>query len=99
MITMDLWPGETRAPHRGDRLGTTKTLYYVLHARKVNRRDPATCPRFALKVARADDLTDGTRNALLRSACRRNGSYLYEFKWYPRKKKAISFENYMKAKV
>lgn len=82
-------------PQRGDRMRTTKTLYYVLHSRLVKRRVEDAVPRAMLFVEKADDLEQETRNALLRSAVRRRGSYLYRFAWYPRKKKKMTFEQYM----
>jgi len=97
MITMDLH-GSERAPHRGDRLRSPGTLYYVLSALPVVRRDPSACRRYKLHVAKAQDLESKTRRALLWSACRRDGSMLYEFTWHPRKKKRLTFEQYMGAR-
>ncbi len=95
MITMDI-SGPERAPHRGDRLRSPGTLYYVLSAIAVERRDPIACRRYKLRVAKARDLDSKIRNMLLRSACRRDGSMLYEFAWHPRKKKHFTFEDYMR---
>lgn len=94
MIMMDL-QGNERAPHRGDRLRSPKSLYYVLSAVPVTRRDPQACRRYKLRVARAEDLDSKMRNALIWSACRRGGSMLYEFTWFPRKKKSRTFEQYL----
>lgn len=95
MITMDIY-GDSRAPHRGDRLKSPKTLYYVLSALPVRRRDPNAVRQYRLRVARAQDLESPTRSALIWSACRRGGSELYEFEWKPRNKKKLTFEQYMR---
>lgn len=94
MITMDI-RGPERAPHRGDRLQSPGTLYFVLSALPVVRRDTTACRRYKLRVAKAEDLDSKTRHALLWSACRRDGSMLYKFTWYPRKKKRRTFEQLM----
>lgn len=83
---MDMLDGAPH-PRRGDRLTTTKTLYYVLAARVVKRRDPNAVVRAALTVAKADEMEPELRHALLRSAIRRGASLLYRFKFYPRTKK------------
>lgn len=95
MITMDLYD-DSRAPHRGDRLRSPRTVYYVLSALPVNRRDPNACRRYRLWVEKAQELKESTRRALIRSACRRGGSLLYRFTWTARKKKRQTFEDFMR---
>jgi len=94
-ITMDL-NGGGPSPKRGDRLSSPRHTYYVLHARVVKRRDPNAAPRFKLFVAKLHELENSTRFQLLQSAIRRGGSHLFEFAFYPRKKKAVSFEQFMR---
>lgn len=96
-ITMDMLAGEA-VPKRGDRLSSPKSLYYVLSARLIQRRDLQAPPRYKLWVAKADDLEQPTRFRLMWSAIRADGSSkLFEFTWYPRKKKRMTFEQLMKA--
>jgi hypothetical protein len=84
-------------PRRGDRLRSAKTTYFVIYAHVVKRRDPARCPRVTMKAIPMDELKQGTRTALIRSAIRGHGqSCLFEFRWYPRGKKAKTFEQYMR---
>jgi hypothetical protein len=92
---MDIHDGSD-GPLRGDRLSSSKTLYWVLHSRKVKRRDPAACPRYQLFVVKADECEPELKGWLLRSAMRREGSRLFRFQWYPRKKKRKTFEQYMR---
>lgn len=94
-MTMDLLNGGL-GPKRGDRLRSPKTTYYVLGSRKVNRRDPSAPPRYQLWVEKLRDIEPELRGRLLRSACRRGGSFMFEFTWYPRKKKSRTFEDYMR---
>lgn len=94
-ITMDILDGD-QIPKRGDRLKSPKSLYYVIHARKVQRRDLAAPPRYKLWVVNAEELKQPTRLMLLRSAMRRDMSTLFHFTWYPRKKKRRSFEDLMR---
>lgn len=96
-ITMDILHGDS-IPKRGDRLSSPKSLYYILSARIVQRRDSSAAPRYKLWVVRADDLKQETRFRLMWSAIRANGaSTLFEFTWYPRKKKRMTFEDLMRA--
>lgn len=95
MMYMDILDGG-QPPRRGDRLRSAKTTYYVLSARMVKRRDPEAPPRCLMKVARIDDLQQSTRQALIRSAIRgHQASLLFEFRWYPRGKKAKTFDEYL----
>lgn len=94
MIYMDI-PPDAPPPKRGDIVLSPRTSYYILHARKVSRRDPSARPRYHLHVAKPDELDWDTQLALLRSADRRGGSFRWEFRWYPRKKKTRSFEVYL----
>jgi hypothetical protein len=94
---MDIHDGSD-GPRRGDRLRSPKTLYWVLHSRKVKRRDPAACPRYQLFVVKADECDAVVKSRLLNSALRRGSSRLFEFQWYPRKKKRKTFEQYMQHK-
>ena len=83
-------------PRRGDRLRSSKTTYFVLHARQVKRRDPKACPRAMMKVAKLEELEESTRAALIRSAIRgHDASILFNFRWHPREKKRKSFEQLM----
>jgi hypothetical protein len=94
---MDMLVGEA-VPKRGDRLSSPKSLYYVLSARPIRRRDPEAPARFKLWVVKADELEQATRFRLMWSAIRADGSSkLFEFTWYPRKKKRMTFEQLMKA--
>jgi hypothetical protein len=95
-IWMDLFYADDRQPRRGDRLRTTRTTYYVLAARMVKRKDPNACRRVQMNVRNMDELSEETRKALLRSAMRRGSSQLYYFRWYPREKKKITFEQYVR---
>lgn len=84
-------------PHRGDRMRTSKTLYYILSATPVKRRDPQAGPRYTITAVRAEELSSRVRSYLLRSAMRTpEGSRLIEFRWYPRKKKTTTFEQLMR---
>lgn len=95
-ITMDMLEGEA-VPKRGDRLSSPKSLYYVLSARLVQRRDPLAPPRYKLWVVKADELEQAMRFRLMWSAIRADGSSkLFEFTWYPRKKKRVTFEQLMR---
>ncbi len=97
-LTMDLIYVDEQAPKRGDRLRSPKTLYYVLHARKVQRRDPNAFRRYVLTVAKAEELERETRLRLIASAIRAGGSMLFEFQWHPRpKKKKTTFEQLMRS--
>lgn len=87
---------DERLPKRGDRVSSGTTLYYVLNARRVKRRDPNAKPRVQMRVIRREDMPDGLAERLVRSAIKRHDySCLFEFRWYPRKKKAITFEEYL----
>jgi hypothetical protein len=89
--------GSGRTPLRGDRVSSGKSLYYVLHARKVRRRIQTNQERIQMCVIKRQDLPEGLSGRLIRSAIRGHGaSYLFEFTWYPRKKKAQTFEQYMR---
>ena len=92
MDLSDDWPN----PKRGDRLRSAKNCYYVISAIAVKRRQPHLGRRFRMKVVKLEELQDSVRQRLLKSAIRRGGSFLFEFRWYPRKKKKISFEDYMR---
>lgn len=93
-LTMDI--GDL-VPHRGDRMRTSKTLYYILSAVPVKRRGSSVDPRFKVTAVRAEELPSSIRNYLLRSAMRHaEGSRLIEFHWYPRKKKTTTFEQLMR---
>jgi hypothetical protein len=90
-------PGGGTYPRRGDRITTSTTLYFVLFARKVKRRFPNSCVRIEMLVIRAQDLTDGLDERLLRSAARDHlDSRIFSLFWYPRKKKRLSFESHMR---
>lgn len=95
-MTMDVYDGSP-PPKRGDRLKSPKTLYYVLHARKVKRKAPDAVPRYVMNVAKAEELEQLTRRRLISSACRRNGSIMYHFTWNPRTKKTLTFEQLMRS--
>lgn len=88
MIWMDLPHGEA-IPKRGDRLQTTRTTYWVLTVRQVKRRDAMARPRVVMRVLKSEDVEQELREALLRSAARRGGSMVFEFAWYPRKKRMV----------
>ena len=94
MIWMDILD-DSPPPKRGDLLRSPGTTYYVLHSRRVKRKDPNAPPRYTMFTAKMQDLEPGLRARLLTSAMRRGGSYLFEFQWYPRTKKRMTFEQYM----
>ncbi len=87
-------------PRHGDRMNSGKTLYYVLFAREVKRRSPDACVRIQMRVMRAQDMADGLEERLLRSAVREHfESLVFSFSWYSRKKKRLSFEQYMRGQA
>jgi hypothetical protein len=91
---MDMTDG-SEGPRRGDAVLSPRSLYWVLHSRKVHRKSLGACPRYQMRVMRSRDVTPELREKLLASAHRRAaGSRLFNLKWYPRTKK--TFENYMK---
>jgi hypothetical protein len=96
-LVMDMLDGRP-IPRRGDRLSSPRTLYWVMGSRQVKRRDPVAVPRARLFVAKANDIDPELKNRLLKSALRRGSSQLFEFTFYPRKKKSVSFEQYLGAK-
>jgi hypothetical protein len=84
-------------PRRGDAVSSGKTLYYVLSARQVKRRDPAAATRIQMKVIREQDMRAGLPERLVRSAARGHGqSLLFTFTWYKREKKRKTFEQLMR---
>lgn len=85
-ITYDL-SHDVRAPHRGDRLRSSLTTYYVIHSRQVQRRKPDAGRRFSLWVEKMDDIETELRQRLIGSALRRGGSLLFPLYWNPRSKK------------
>jgi hypothetical protein len=95
-LYIDMLDGE-EGPKRGDRLRSPKTLYWVIHSRRVKRRDLNAVPRYQMRVLTNDEIDKDFKGRLLRSALRRNsGSRLFTFEWYPRKKKSASFEQYIR---
>jgi hypothetical protein len=94
-IYMDFPRGTQRFPQRGDRITTGKTLYWVLRSHRVKRKNPQARPRISLGVITSTDIDEGLKGRLLRSAIRRDASLLFEIHWYPRKRKAITFEQYL----
>jgi hypothetical protein len=97
-IYMDFAHGAQRFPQRGDRITTGKTLYFVARSHHVKRKDPEARPRISLGVITSTDIEDGLKGRLLRSAMRRDASLLFEIRWYPRKRKAQTFEHLMGAR-
>jgi hypothetical protein len=98
-----------RLPVRGDRVSSGKSTYYVLHGRAMKTRSGALFRkriengclfvRWKMAVIKFEDMPPGLNGRLLRSAIRRlDGSRLFEFRWYPRKRKAQTFEQYMGAR-
>jgi hypothetical protein len=82
---------------RGDRITTGRTLYFVLYARKIRRRDPNASKRIQMRVIRTQDMTEGLEERLLRAAVRdHQDSLIFSLSWYPRSKKTMNFEQYMK---
>ena len=87
---------EKFVPRRGDRIETSRTVYYVLYARRVRRRDPSALTRIQMNVIRAQDMPVGLRERLIQSALRGHQcSRSFPFFWYPRTKRRISFEQYI----
>ena len=97
-IYMDFAQGTERFPQRGDRITTGKTLYWVMRSRRVKRKDPLARPRISLGVITSVDIDEGLKGRMLRSAMRRDASLLFEIRWYPRKKKSVTFEQLMGAR-
>jgi hypothetical protein len=97
-IYMDLANGTQRFPRRGDRITTGRTLYWVMCSRLVKRRDPLARPRVSIGVITSIDIEESLKGRLLRSAMRRDASILFTIRWYPRKKKAVTFEQYVGAR-
>jgi hypothetical protein len=63
----------------------------------MRRKDPGAPPRYALWMVRWWQLEPEMRQRLGDSAARRTeGQRVFYLKWYPRKKKSTSFEDYMK---
>lgn len=68
------------------RRGDRNSAYLVLTARQVKRKDPKAPPRIAMDVEVVDEIPPGAK--------------VFEFRWYPRKKKRkMSFEQYMQRGV
>lgn len=96
-LYLDFGHGETTFPKRGDRLSSNSSFYYVLHARRVKRRDVNAPVRVQMAVMKFIDMAAGLSARLICSAIRnRGGSLLFEFTWNPRKKKSLSFEQLMR---
>ena len=93
-IYMDFAPG-SRTPRRGDRISSPKTLYWVMCAHQVKRKDPHARPRVSLGVITSTDIDEALNGKLLRSAIRRKASVLFTIRWYPRKRKVLTFEQYV----
>lgn len=79
-------------------MSSGKSLYWVLHSRIVKRRTSTTIPRYQMRVIKNEDIPNPPilKGKLLQSAMRRDASLLFEFSWYPRKRKAVTFEQYMR---
>ncbi len=89
--------GDGPVPRRGDRIVTSKTIYFVLYARRVRRRDPNASVRVQMNVMRVQDMSEGLDDRLLRSAARDHvQSMSFSFYWYRRGKKQKTFEQYMR---
>jgi hypothetical protein len=83
-------------PRRGDRVSSGTTVYFVLRARRVKRRDPDAPVRVQMQVIRAQDSPDGILERLNRSAVRARGCTLFfTFNWHKREKKRKTFEQYL----
>jgi hypothetical protein len=83
-------------PSRGDEVNSGKTLYLVLSARKVRRRDPSAAVRIQMRVIRLQDAPEGLRDRLHCSAVRGRGqSSAFSFTWHKREKRRMTFERYM----
>jgi hypothetical protein len=95
MLTMDI-PADAPPPKRGDLVQSPGTLYYVLSAIQVKRRDPEAPRRYTMKVAKAGEIEPELIEALVQSADRRGGSNRYRFVWDKREKKSKSFESLMR---
>jgi 1,2-phenylacetyl-CoA epoxidase PaaB subunit len=93
-LTMD-WNDVETYPQRGDVLRFPRTRYLVLNVRKVNRRDPAASPRYAVWAVREQEIDAELQGALRRSADRRGGPRETDCYWHPRKKRKKTFEQLM----
>lgn len=60
------------------RTGNKNSAYLVLTAREVRRRDPRAARRIQMDVEDVDQIPPGAK--------------VFEFRWYPRKKKRRGFE-------
>ena len=107
LVNMAVFPNRIRSifmdcpdcdfPQRGDRIRTSGgTLYWVAMSRRIKRRIANTCPRVSLGVITSDDIDPLLKGRLLASALRRGSSRLFPLFWYPRKRKAVDFESYMR---
>lgn len=86
MMYVDILMGR-KAPEPGWYLqaigqrGDRNSAYLVLTARQAKRRDPKAPPRIMMDVQLVDDIPAGAS--------------VFEFRWYPRKKRKRSFEQDM----
>lgn len=64
------------------RKGARNSLYLVLSARRVKRRDPKALPRIAMEIEQINEIPPSARAT----------AKIFEFRWYPRKKKRKTFE-------
>ena len=102
MLTMDIIDGSVdAAPKRGDLLYTNvgdkrERTWFILHARKITRRNPDAPRRYQLHTARWWELEPEMRVALWRLAERNGGQGVWWFRRYPAKSRKRSFESLMR---
>lgn len=64
--------------------GKRNSAYLVLSAYKVKRRDPRAWTRIQMKVELVDEIPPGAK--------------VFDFHWYPRVKRRVDFESYMRGR-
>jgi len=100
---LDLTDGTEIGPDTGDWLvsrgsaGAWGTAYFVVESRRVKRRDPSAFPRFEMRVEGAQITEDCFVHALL--AAKRGELKIFEFHWYKRQSRRLTFEQHMARRV
>jgi hypothetical protein len=65
--------------------GKRNSTYRVVSAREVKRRDTKARPRITMEVEDVDEIPEGAK--------------VFEFTWYPRKRKSQTFERELAASI
>lgn len=92
MMWVDITSAEGEEPKPGwflqaiGRRGDRNSAYIILSTRLVRRRDPRAFRRIAMDVEVVDEIPAGAK--------------VFEFRWYPRKKKRrMNFEQFISRRV